>query len=165
GVLCQLTARYAGANAWLHVVPTRTSLRDLATVVRTGSHDIRTYGPPVPTHPGLVVIAVAGVAAVALVVDLLAVTMRRAALAGLPLLAVFATGTSIAKHGAGWLAFVLASSGYLWLLIADARERLSRWGRSLGFDRATRPRLGWTEDDAVPSPLSVMGRRVGFAAV
>ncbi len=102
---------------------------------RPGSTTSGHCGPPVPTHDGLVLIATVGVAAIALVVDLFAVTMRRAAVAGLPLLALFAVGTSVAKHGAGWLAFVIGATGYLWLLLADARDRLARWGRPQGHAR------------------------------
>src|SRR4051794_15826448 len=165
GVLVLLTALYASGDAWLGVVPTPTSLGALGDVARTGFDDVRKLAPPVPTHDGLVLLAVVGVAAVALVVDLLAVTLRRAALAGLPLLAVFVTGTSVAKHGAAWWTFAVAAAGFLWLLVADSRDRLARWGRSLGFDREARPRFSWSDEEIAPSPLSVMGRRVGVAAI
>jgi transglutaminase-like putative cysteine protease len=164
-VLCYLTWLYAGDTAVAGVVPTGSSLSALGDVARTGFTDVRKLAPPVPSHDGLVLLAVVGVASIALVVDLFAVTLRRAALAGLPLLAVFATGTSIAKHGAGWFPFTLAAIGYLWLLLADSRDRLARWGRSLGTDRDARPRFSWSDEEVAPSPLSVMGRRIGVAAV
>src|SRR3954452_14870319 len=165
GVLCLLTHLYASRDAWLGIIPTSTSLSDLADVARAGFADVRKLAPPVPTHDGLELLAVVGVAGIALVVDLLAVTLRRAALAGLPLLAVFITGTSVAKHGSAWWTFVVATAGFLWLLLADSRDRLDRWGRSLGFDRDARPRFSWSDEEVVPSPLSVMGRRVGVTAI
>lgn len=165
GVLCYLTSLYAGDSAWGGVVPNQTSLAQLGDVARSGFTDIRKLAPPVPTHDGLVLLTIVGVASVALVVDLFAVTLRRAALAGLPLLAVFATGTSVAKHGAGWLPFTLAAVTYLWLLLADSRDRMTRWGRPLGFERDARPRFNWSDSEVTPSPLSVMGRRIGVAAV
>ena len=165
GVLVLLTRLYAGKDAWLGIIPTKTSMSALGDVARAGFADVRKLAPPVPAHHGLVLLAVVGVAAIALVVDLLAVTMRRVALAGLPLLALFVTGTSVAKHGAAWWTFVVATAGFLWLLLADSRDRLSRWGRSLGFDRDSRPRFSWSDEEVVPSPLSVMGRRVGVTAI
>ncbi|HET7311817.1 MAG TPA: DUF3488 and transglutaminase-like domain-containing protein [Mycobacteriales bacterium] len=165
GVVLLLTRLYAAHDAWLGVFPTPSSMSALADVARSGFDDVRRLAPPVPAHHGLVLLAIVGVAAVALVVDLLAVTLRRAALAGLPLLAVFVTGTSVAKHGSAWWTFVVATTGFLWLLLADSRDRLSRWGRSLGFDRDSRPRFSWSDEDVVPSPLTVMGRRVGVTAI
>lgn len=165
GLLAYVTAVYAGATAYLHVIPSHASLDHLDAVARDGFHDVRTLGTPVPTHAGLVLLSAVGVAAIALVVDLFAVTMRRAALAGLPLLALFAVCTSVAKGGAGWLPFVVAAAGYLWLLLADARDRLARWGRPLGYDTATSPRFNWSDSEVMPSPLSVLGRRIGLSAI
>ena len=164
-VTCYITALYAGRDAYWHVVPSTQSFTVLRHAARNGFSDVRALATPVPTHRGLVLITVVALAAVALVVDLLAVTMRRAALAGLPLLAVFALCTSVAKHGAGWIPFVLASATFLWLLLADSRDRLSRWGRSLGFDHEARPRFSWSDDEVMPSPLSVLGRRIGLTAI
>jgi hypothetical protein len=165
GLLGYVTAVYAGAEAYARVIPSTEAMRVLGDVARAGFDDIRHLGTPVPTHRGLVLITVVGIAMVALVVDLLAVTMRRAALAGLPLLAIFALCTSLAKDGAGWVPFVIGTSGYLWLLLADSRDRLSRWGRPMGFDREARPRFNWSDNEVMPSPLSVMGRRIGLTAI
>src|SRR4051794_2026363 len=165
GVTGYVTALYARADAYGGVVPRGNSLHVLATTARSGFHDIRTLGTPVPTHRGLVLIAIVGIAAVALVVDLFAVTMRHAALAGLPLLAIFALCTSVAKGGVGWVPFVIGAVGYLWLLLADSRDRLARWGRPMGFEQDGRPRFTWSDQEVMPSPLSVMGRRIGLSAI
>ncbi|MDQ1706247.1 MAG: hypothetical protein QOF18_2613 [Frankiaceae bacterium] len=165
GVTGYVTWLYAGASAHGRVIPSGRSLQVLGDTARAGFHDMRTLGTPVPTHHGLVLMAVVGVAGVALVVDLFAVTMRRAALAGLPLLTIFALCTSVARHGAGWIPFVIGTTGYLWLLLADSRDRLARWGRPLGFDREARPHFTWSDQEVMPSPLSVMGRRIGLAAI
>ena len=162
---CYVTAAYAGSTAYGHVIPSGESLHTLATVARQGFHDVHKLSTPVPVHRGLVLLAVVGISAVALVVDLLAVTMRRAAVAGLPLLATFALCTSVAKHGAGWVPFVLGATGYLWLLLADSHDRLSRWGRPLGLQTEGRPHFNWSDTEVMPSPLSVMGRRIGLSAI
>jgi len=162
-VLCYLVVLDARQVAVAGFLPGPASLRVLGEIARHGFTDIRRLSTPVPTHEGLVLLVVIAMAAVALVVDLLAVTMRRAALAGLPLLAVFAVCTSVAKHGVGWLAFGVATAGYLWLLLADSRDRISRWGRTLGMEQGTR--ITWADQDLAPSPLSALGRRVGASAI
>jgi transglutaminase-like putative cysteine protease len=162
-VLLYITWLDARHDAYADVVPTGTSLRTLSDLARNGFTDIRSLATPVPTHQGLVLLSVVGLAAIALVVDLIAVTMRRAAVAGLPLLAVFALCTSVSRHGVGWIPFVLASSGYLWLLLTDAKDRVGRWGRTIGRDGPTR--VSWSDSETTPSPLSVLGRRVGAASI
>jgi transglutaminase-like putative cysteine protease len=165
GLLVYLTAVYAGAEAWGHVIPNGAAMQALGDVARDGFADVRKLGTPVPTRDGLVLITTVGIAMVALVVDLLAVTMRKAALAGLPLLSIFALCTSLAKDGAGWVPFSIGTAGYLWLLLADSRDRLARWGRPMGFDREARPRFNWSDNEVMPSPLTVMGRRIGLSAI
>ncbi len=162
-VLCYLTLLDARRVAVGGLLPGPAALRSLGETARSGFTDIRRLSTPVPTHAGLVLLVVVSMAAVALIVDLLAVTMRRAALAGLPLLAVFAVCTSVAKHGVGWLAFGVATAGYLWLLLADSRDRISRWGRTLGMEQGTR--ITWADQDLAPSPLSALGRRIGASAI
>jgi hypothetical protein len=164
-VLVYVTAIDAGSAAYAHVVPTRASLSVLGDLARGGFTDIRTLAAPVPTHRGLVLLAVVGLAAVELVVDLVAVTLRRAAAAGLPLLAVFALCTSVSRGGVGWLPFTIGTTGYLWLLLTDSRERISRWGRTLGVGPGARPRVNWADTETAPSPLAALGRRIGATAV
>jgi transglutaminase-like putative cysteine protease len=162
-VLCYLTLLDARPVAVAGVLPGPAALRMLGDTARSGFTDIRKLSTPVPTHSGLVFLIIVAMAAVALVVDLLAVTMRRAALAGIPLLAVFAVCTSVAKHGVGWAAFGVGTAGYLWLLLADSRDRISRWGRTLGMEKGTR--VTWADQDLAPSPLSALGRRIGASAI
>lgn len=162
-VLCYVTLLDARDAAVGAVLPGPAALRALGTTAQSGFTDIQRLATPVPTHDGLVLLVVIAMAAVALVVDLLAVTMRRAALAGMPLLAVFAVCTSVAKHGVGWVPFGLSTAGYLWLLLADSRDRISRWGRTLGAVHGTR--ITWADQELAPSPLSALGRRVGVTAI
>ena len=68
---------------------------------------------------------------VALVVDLLAVGLRRAPLAGLPLLAVYTAPVSMLDGGVSWLKFALAALAFLFLVASDEAQRLSHWGHQL----------------------------------
>ncbi len=136
GLVGLLTAVGSPGNAVLGVVPSRATLSSLHALVVDGFADVRDYATPVPTTPGLVLLAVAGVYVVAALVDLLAVTAGRPVLAGLPLLALFAVPATLLSHGVGLLHFLLAALGWVLLLAVDGRDRLSQWGRVLGRQSA-----------------------------
>ncbi|WP_035850205.1 transglutaminase family protein [Kitasatospora azatica] len=113
------------------LLPGPQALRDFGQLLNGALDDIHNYAIPAPATASLRLVLVGSVALVAIVVDALAVTYRRAALAGLPLLALYSVGTGLAgsDNGALWLWFLLAGAGYLMLLFAEGRDRLSRWGR------------------------------------
>ncbi|MBX6386024.1 MAG: transglutaminase domain-containing protein [Microbispora sp.] len=161
-ILLYLTVTFTSKEAWLRVVPTRDSLARLAELIGSGFDDIQRYAAPVPPHPGITLLTAAGVALVALLVDVFAVRLRRAALAGLPLLALFTVPAAVMTEPIGWLAFVIAAFGYIGLLVADGRERLSRWGRAVVVRRysgSARPTAPDTER------LALSGKRIGVTAI
>ncbi len=165
GVLVYVTTIFANRSAIGRVLPGPGALATLRQLVQEGFADIRVLSPPVPSRTGMVLITVVGVAAVALVVDLLAVTLRHASLAGLPLLALYAVPAAVVVDGVGWLPFVLGGVGYLGLLLADSRDRLARWGRPLGLGRAATAATPDAVEYAETSPLAAVGRRIGVAAL
>ncbi|MFC9326963.1 transglutaminaseTgpA domain-containing protein [Kitasatospora sp. NPDC057015] len=126
------------------VLPGPQAIDAVGTLLDRGFQDIQEYAIPAPASPGLRLILVGSVALVAVVVDTVAVTFRRAALAGLPLLALYSVGTGLAdEDGRAWLWFLCAAFGYLLLLLAEGQDRLSRWGRvfhggARGTDRGGR---------------------------
>jgi transglutaminase-like putative cysteine protease len=164
-VLFWLTLLDAHGSAHIGFVPGRTALEHLGRIAHHGFADVRKLPTPVPTHRGLILLAVVGVAATALVVDLLAVTLRRAALAGLPLLALFTICAATAHRGVSLGAFVVAAIGYTMLLYFDNRERVSRWGAALGAGSRARPASAWSLDPSAPPAPGMLGRRVGAAAI
>jgi transglutaminase-like putative cysteine protease len=166
GLALYITAAFAHDQATLGFLPTHDARSALADLIRIGWHDINVLRAPVPTHRGIVLLTALGAGGVALVVDLIAVTFRRAALAGLPLLALFAVPAATVPGGVGWLPFLYVGTGYLILLLTDSTERVGRWGQPLGAGRrddeagaSTRPSRAET------APLAAVGRRVGFAAL
>ncbi|WP_458243229.1 DUF3488 domain-containing protein [Streptomyces sp. MAI_2237] len=98
-----------------------------------------------------------GVMIIGLAVDTLAVTFRSAAPAGLPLLALYSVAAGLSDGGTDWLWFLVAAAGYLMLLLAEGRDRLSQWGRVFGGA----PRTPGGEPGAV-APVRT-GRRIGGA--
>ncbi|MEU9126794.1 DUF3488 and transglutaminase-like domain-containing protein [Kitasatospora sp. NPDC048540] len=112
------------------LLPGPRALDALGSVLAQGGTDIQDYAIPAPATAGLRLIVVGSVALIAVLVDALAVTYRRAAAAGLPLLALYSVGTGLAGDtGTAWLWFLLAGGGYLALLHTEGQDRISRWGR------------------------------------
>ena len=156
-----LVLSYAGEEAMFGILPTPASLDRLQEIAAAGRTDIERYAAPIGVSPGVELLTVAGVGLVALAVDTLAVTWHRAAVAGLPLLVLFTVPTALAPDGVGWVAFTIGAIGFLALLLAEARERVSRWGRAVTSVKARR---GFTPE-VQTSPLNQVGRRVGATAL
>jgi transglutaminase-like putative cysteine protease len=164
-LLIYLNLVYAGRQSLARIVPTVTSMRQLAHVASLGYAE-HTFAPPVPDIRGIQLIATAGIGAIAILVDLLAVRARAPAVAGLPLLVLFSVpvATNVKHAGLGLtLAFCLGITGYLALLAADGRERLRLWGRLVTVWQSA------PGEEAAHGPdireLAASGRRIGLAAV
>jgi transglutaminase-like putative cysteine protease len=167
-VLLWITLLDARHVAVAGFIPGPAAFRVLGQVTRTGFTDVHRLATPVPTHRGVVLLAVVGVAAMSLVVDLLVVQFRRCALAGLPLLGLFTTCAAVGHHGAGIFAYVVSASAFLWLLFVDSQEQVTRWGTSVAGDESRRRRSMWAEagsDPANGSTATALGRRIGGAAI
>ncbi|MEV5574846.1 DUF3488 and transglutaminase-like domain-containing protein [Spirillospora sp. NPDC052269] len=163
-LLLYCTLVFTPGRALLGIIPTSSSLGGLRDLVSDGMSTANRYAAPVPDTRSVHLLVAIGVGAIATVVDLLAVRMRRAAPAGLPLLAMYSVPAAIREHGVNWLAFGLGAVGFLALLMADARESVGGWGRMVFSQR-------WHEESPgerdVPdvSALATTGRRIGLAAV
>ncbi|SDI05530.1 transglutaminaseTgpA domain-containing protein [Nonomuraea jiangxiensis] len=162
-----LTAAFASDKAWALLVPTKESVAELARLLGVGWDDIQRFAAPVPTTEGITLLTAGGVALIAIAVDVLAARLRRAALAGLPLLALATVPATILSDPISWPAFIVAALGFVGLLIADGRERVGRWGRAVLVRRTTRaatPQSG-SRTPADTSGLRLSGKRIGFAAI
>ncbi|WP_113701859.1 transglutaminaseTgpA domain-containing protein [Nonomuraea lactucae] len=174
-----LTASYAAEEAWAFVVPTKGSVVELARLLATGWADIQRFAAPVPANVGISLLTAGGVALIAILVDLFAVRLRRAALAGLPLLALSVVPATILTDPISWPAFIVAALGFTSLLVADGRERLGHWGRAVlvrrtrmaggppggARGRAQGGRPGGAGPAVDTRGLRLSGKRIGFAAI
>src|SRR4051794_6377151 len=158
-----LTVAFASGHALLGIVPTPSSTTRLGRLIAEGWHDANAYAAPVPMLPAISMLTGVGIGLVAMLVDFLAVRLRRAALAGLPLLAVYSVPAAVRQQTVSWLAFLLGAAGYLALLGVDAREQLAGWGRAV-FTRHWTPNRP-EDEQPDPSPLAASGRRIGLTAV
>jgi transglutaminase-like putative cysteine protease len=163
GLFLYLNVLFAGPQSFHWLVPTPGSAGHLLLMVGLANSETGRFAPPVPTTNELSLLAAAGIGIIAAVVDLLAVRLRRPAIAGLPLLVLFCVPlTTIANPG--WFGevavFSLGIAGYLALLAAEGRERVRLWGRVVHTWPGQRePRGPDTRQ------LTAAGRRVGFATV
>jgi len=133
----------------------------LRQLVEAGFQVTREQAPPVEATQGIVLMVAGSTGLIALLVDLLAATLRQPALAGLPLLAVYCVPAALLDGGLPWYYFLLAASGFLLLLTADSGDRVRGWGRVLASSTAS-GRAGRRPADG---GMAAGGRRVGATAV
>lgn len=164
-LLLYLNLALSSGKSFALLIPTAKSLHHLAVLVNNGS-ELAKDSPPVPGGPGVVLLAAASIGLAAIVVDVLAVRLRKPAIAGLPLLVIYmAPIATAAKTGgpSGIITFLLAAIGYLGLLASDGRHRLRGWGRivTVWHYAGEDERLGGADIRG----LAATGRKIGFAAI
>ena len=163
GLFLYLNVLFAGPQSFHWLIPTWASVNHLTLMVGLANSETVRYSPPVPGTNEIALLVAAGIGITAVITDLLAVRLRRPALAGLPLLVLFCVPlTTIANPGrvGEVVVFSLGIAGYLALLSAEGRERVRLWGRVVQTWPGQRePRGPDTRQ------LTAAGRRVGFAAV
>ena len=155
-LLACLVGLFAPGEAAYRLLPTLEALRRLALLAGQAQQEILTQAAPVSPSPALLLTATAGVGLVALLVDTLAVTLRRPALAGLPLVALYAVPAAVVPGGVPWLWFALAAAGYLALLLVEAQEKVGRWGWALP---------GSGDSAGGSGALGALSRRIGSGAI
>ncbi|MFI0963512.1 DUF3488 and DUF4129 domain-containing transglutaminase family protein [Streptomyces sp. NPDC021080] len=159
--LMLLTLVFARHQSLAGFVPGPEAFQHFSALLRAGADDVGRYSIPAPLSDGIRLMVVGGVLVIGLAVDTLAVTYRSAAPAGLPLLALYSVAAGLSGGGAAWLWFLLAAAGYLMLLLAESRDRLSQWGRVFG-GAARAP--GPAPASGVVAPVRT-GRRIGAVAL
>ncbi|MFC9062513.1 DUF3488 and DUF4129 domain-containing transglutaminase family protein [Streptomyces sp. NPDC057074] len=159
--LLLLTLVFARQQAFAGLVPGPQAIQRFGDLLRQGGDDIARYAIPAPLESdGIRLMLVGGVLVIGLLVDTLAVTFRSAAPAGLPLLALYSVAAGLSEGGADWLWFLVAAVGYLTLLLAEGRDRLSQWGRVFGGAA----RAPGAEQGGAVAPVRT-GRRIGAFAL
>jgi TgpA N-terminal domain len=164
-LLLYLDLVFAHSSSFGQLIPSYSSLSELGRLWRSAFGDFK-YAPPVIDYAAVSLVAAAGIGAVAIAVDILAVRLRRPAVAGLPLLLLFSVpvASNLKVFGVPqMLIFAVSLAGYLGLLSADGRERLRMWGRLVTFRHVQSPDETGSGPDT--RELTASGRRIGLAAV
>lgn len=176
GLLLYLNLLFAPGQSWFAIIPNGASLAHVWHVATDGMTDADRFSPPVPITTGLLLLSTAGIGLAAVAADTLAARMRSSAVAGLPLLALFIAPSTTPAIRSGWgtaLVFFLGTAGYLLILAVDGRDRIGRWGRTVGLWRADR--YGRPDTSRIPGPgslktsdvstLASAGRRIGMVSI
>ncbi|MFG2191158.1 DUF3488 and DUF4129 domain-containing transglutaminase family protein [Streptomyces sp. NPDC048639] len=165
--LLVLTIAFAREQALGGILPGPDVFREFGQLLAEGSEDVSQYAIPAPVTSGIRLLLVGGVLLIGLVVDALAVTYRSAAPAGLPLLALYSVAAGLSPGGAGWVWFLIAACGYLLLLLAEGRDKLSQWGRVFTGGTRAPSRLGAGLEHSTASAVAPVrtGRRIGAVAL
>ena len=161
-VLVWLNHREAATASLGGWIPTPDSLRALMSSFGDSVTASQAYAAPVPQSvPEFYPLMILAGTLTAVLVDFLAVGLRRAPLAGLPLLAVYTAPISILDGGVSWLKFAAAALCFLFLIASEEAQRLSHWGHQLVpggriFDTQTTTVSG--------QPIWASARKIGLTA-
>ena len=154
-LLTLLTVMFVQPAAALGIFPGPVALGDLQEMTRLALVEAEAALAPVPTTDALLLLSVGGIGLVALTVDTIGVTLRLPALAGVPLLLVFALPAAVIRGGVPWWLLPLAVIGWLLLLAADARDDARAWGPLLTRRPGAQPRT--RAHPRVPRPRAATG--------
>lgn len=157
-LLLALTWLFPSGGELLAVLPTPDTIAHFGRLLTDSVTEARTHGVPVPDSKPLLFLAVLGVGGVAVGVDLLSVGLRRPALTGLPMLAIYSVPVAVYVDNVPALPFMIGAIGYLWLLAADNIDRVRQFGRRFTGD-------GRNVGSWEPSSLAATGRRLAVVGV
>jgi transglutaminase-like putative cysteine protease len=151
-LLLALTWLFRSGEEWL-LLPSGATFEHFGVLFGEVPDAIASEAIPVGDSDGLLLLTTLGVGLVAIVVDVVAVGLRRPAVAGLPMLAIYSVPVAVHPGTVPALTFVIGAFGYLWLVGADNLDRIRRFGRRFTGD-------GRDVDAWEPSPLAAVGRRL-----
>jgi transglutaminase-like putative cysteine protease len=140
------------------LVPSAETFVNFNNLLSSAATEMSEFSAPVADRPGFLFLTALGVGGVAIVVDLFAVVLRRPALAGLPMLAIYSVPVAVRDESTNLIPFALGAAGFLWLLVTDNVDRVRRFGRRFTGD-------GRDVDLWEPSPLAAAGQRLGLIGI
>jgi transglutaminase-like putative cysteine protease len=153
---------FAGDRLWWGV-PGPDAWQRAAELVNECATVMQRYAAPIPTTDGVEFVLTAAVAALAILVDYLALTRQAPAAAGLPLLAGFLTAAANSGSSLSPWYFALAAGMWLVLLSLQGRWTVRNWSTTVAA-----PETPAAETDVEADTMNgfgAVGRRLGIAAV
>ncbi|HEV7897583.1 MAG TPA: DUF3488 and transglutaminase-like domain-containing protein [Planosporangium sp.] len=153
-----LTWMFHSGQEFVGLIPTPKTFGHFNSLLVSAGQDMQDMGVPVADREGLLFLSTLGIGTVAILIDLLTVVVRRPALAGLPMLAIYSVPVAVRQDSVNVLPFAAGAAGFLWLLATDNVDRIRRFGRRFTGD-------GRDVDLWEPSPLAAAGRRLALVGV
>jgi transglutaminase-like putative cysteine protease len=153
--LLVLTWLYPSGHEIAGIIPSLDTFKHFNNLLTTAATEMSEFSAPVEDREGFLFLTTLGIGGVAIVIDLFAVVLRRPALAGLPMLAIYSVPVAVAEDSVSMFPFLLGAAGFLWLLVTDNVDRVRRFGRRFTGD-------GRDVDLWEPSPLAAAGQRLGL---
>ncbi|QNE22144.1 transglutaminase domain-containing protein [Kribbella qitaiheensis] len=142
------------------LVPWKQTVVEYNQQLVNAMDSINRFSAPLPPDSHLTLFAVSVISVTGLLIHLIAVQLKQAAWAGLLLLTMYTVPAATVHGGLPALLFIPPAIGYIVLLSAEGRTRLSRWGRRIS---------GVSHLDAAEpveaSALGQAGRRIGLSVV
>ncbi|MFG1908024.1 transglutaminaseTgpA domain-containing protein [Kribbella sp. NPDC048928] len=142
------------------LIPWKATAIEFNSQMVDAMDSINRFSAPLPQDPHLTLFAVSVISATGFLIHVIAVQLRQAAWSGLLLLIMYTVPAATVHGGLPWLLFIPPAIGYIVLLSAEGRSRLSRWGRRIS---------GVSHLDAAEpveaSALGQAGRRIGLTVV
>jgi transglutaminase-like putative cysteine protease len=142
------------------LIPVKGTALEFNQQMVNAMDSINRFSAPLPPDSHLTLFAVSVISATGLLIHVIAVQLRQAAWAGLLLLIMYTVPAATVHGGLPALLFIPPALGYILLLSAEGRSRLSRWGRRIS---------GVSHLDAAEpveaSALGQAGRRIGLSVV
>jgi transglutaminase-like putative cysteine protease len=157
-LLLFVTWLFPSGGELLRLLPTPATFAHFNQLFIESGEQVRNEAIPVPDLDGILLLTTVGIGLVAMLVDLAAVGIRKPALAGLPMLAIYSVPVAVLPEGLSLFGFFCAAVGYIWLLVTDSVDRVRRFGRRFTGE-------GRDVDLWEPSPLAAAGRRLGVVGV
>lgn len=131
-LLCLAVTLFTNSGLFV-ILPGPTALHDLGTVFAQAGSDVQTGVPPVTPDQPILCLVMVSIGLVAVAVDMLAVTARVPAAAGLILLCVYAVPASLDDGLLPWWSFTLGVCAFTVMLAVDGVQRHQAWRGKLGL--------------------------------
>ncbi|MGH3497507.1 MAG: transglutaminaseTgpA domain-containing protein [Nocardioidaceae bacterium] len=157
------TLAFAADKAWLGVLPSPDAAHAVWSTFQESVNLGNQYTSPLPSSRSISLTFGLGIGVLGLVIDVVGVTLRRVPLLALVFLGLYMVPLSLFAGHVSLFAFIVGAAGYIALLGADERDRVTHWGRQIS-DAGS---MWETSDgsDISAEGLASVGRRIGFGAV
>ncbi len=122
-LLATITLLFGGGSGLLWLIPTPETFVRFQSLIDSGFSSIVQQSSPAEAIDGILFLLAVGAGLIAVLMDILAITLRWPALAGLPMLVPVAVPGLVVEGGASTAALILTAAAFLVLLRVDVRTR------------------------------------------